>query len=190
MMRRIVLIVVLAVCMAAPGWTTDAAAEANLNFLFGEKKLDDGDWGDQLDEQTEFGFMFDFKQDNWPVAFAFDFLRSSEETEYLGVTIEGETMEFNAGMRGRWWSNDVLSVHAGFGLAFITAELTGRSGGSSVTDDGDGLGFWADAGLMVTLSRRLNFGVDLRYSYAEAEMFDYTGEVGGFHALAFVGLHF
>ena len=50
----------------------------NVNFFLGQKTLDEDDWA-PLDKQGEFGVLVDFKQQNWPVSIAIDFLGSADD---------------------------------------------------------------------------------------------------------------
>ena len=70
----------------------------NVNFLLGVKSMDSTDW-DPVDDHAAFGVMVDFKQRDWPISIALDFLGSYGEETVGRVKFEGSTSEFNAGVR-------------------------------------------------------------------------------------------
>lgn len=74
-MRKNVLAVALMLCFAsanANAWT------GNVNAFLGQKTLEENDWA-PLDKQGEFGVLVDFRQPDWPVSIALDFLGSYDE---------------------------------------------------------------------------------------------------------------
>lgn len=59
------------------------------------------------------------------------------------IDFDGETLEFNIGVR-KYWESDKLQAFIGGGLAIIRAELEGSLLGICVSDDDRGVGIWAD----------------------------------------------
>ena len=160
----------------------------NVNFFLGQKTLDEDDWT-PLDKQGEFGVLVDFKQQNWPVSIAIDFLVSADDETEPGVFVEGATSEVDVGVRKIWEvANSSIRPYIGGGLAFIKAEFKGTTS-IIVIDDDIGTGAWFGGGVYWTLNQHINFGLDLRYSQANVTLFDIEGEAGGTHAGIIFGYH-
>jgi hypothetical protein len=112
----------------------------NVNIFLGAKILDKDDW-DPVDEHFEAGVLIDFKQKSWPISIAIDFLRSSDEEDVsvavlnfgtFSFDLEGNTTEFNLGVRKIWDNPTVVHPFVGGGLAVISAEVKGTALGVSV----------------------------------------------------------
>ena len=160
----------------------------NVNFFLGQKTLDEDDWT-PLDKQGEFGVLVDFKQQNWPVSIAIDFLVSADDGTESGVFVEGQTSEFDVGVRKIWEvANSSIRPYIGGGLAFINAEIKGTTS-FTVSEDDNGTGVWFGGGVYWTLGQHFNLGLDLRYSQADVTFFDVEGEAGGTHAGIILGYH-
>lgn len=194
---RSLVVVFLMVFVALAAFNGAAWAGGNVNVMFGQKNLDDDDYWEPVEDQTEYGIMFDFKaNDNWPISIAVDVLFSDDDGEsyspYLGANVEyeGETQEFNLGVRKYFPVTPQFKPYVGGGLAYISAEYSGSYAGVSVSDDDSEVGFWLGGGAVFTFAERINIGVDLRYSQAEVSLFGVDGEAGGSHFLVFAGLHF
>lgn len=188
--RRSLAVVFLMVFAALAIFNGAAWAGGNVNVMYGQKNLDDDDW-EPVEDQTEYGIMFDFKaNDNWPISIALDLLFSDDEGDYYGVDIDGETQEFNLGVRKYFPVTPQFKPYVGGGLAYISAEYSGSYAGVGVSDDDSEVGFWLGGGAVFTFAERINIGVDLRYSQAEVTMYGMDGEAGGTHLLVFAGLHF
>ncbi len=160
----------------------------NLNFFLGTKTLDKTDW-EPLDEQGEFGVLVDFKQSHWPVSIAIDLLVSIDETTLFGVNVEGNTSEFDVGVRKIWEvEGSSIRPYVGGGIAFITGEIIAGSF-VTVSDEDSSTGIWLNGGIYWALSPSFNLGLDLRYSQAEVTLFDVNTEVGGTHVGVILGYH-
>jgi len=184
-MKKNILAVALMLLFAsanANAWT------GNVNAFLGQKTLDEDDWG-TLDKQPEFGVLVDFKQPDWPVSIAIDFLVSADDTTESGILIEGMTSEFDIGVRKIWEvSGSPIRPYIGGGLAFVGAELKATSFGT-ITEDDNGTGIWLNGGVYWTLGQSFNLGLDLRYSQADVTLFGVEGEAGGTHVGVILGYH-
>jgi opacity protein-like surface antigen len=187
---RSLVVVFLMVFVTLAAFNGAAWAGGNVNVMYGQKNLDDDDW-EPVEDQREYGIMFDFKaNDNWPISIALDLLFSDDDGDYYGVDIEGETQEFNLGVRKYFPVTPQFKPYVGGGLAYISAEYSGSYAGVGVSDDDSEVGFWLGGGAVFTFAERINIGVDLRYSQAEVTLYGVDGEAGGTHLLVFAGLHF
>ena len=160
----------------------------NVNFFLGQKTLEENDWA-PVDKQAEFGVLVDFKQQNWPVSIALDFLGSTDEATESGVNLEGTTSEFDVGVRKIWEvAGSSIRPYVGGGIAFINAEIK-ATGFNTVSQDDNGTGIWLNGGVYWTLGQHFNLGLDLRYSQADVTLFDVEGKAGGTHAGIILGYH-
>lgn len=166
----------------ANAWT------GNVNFFLGGKTLEENDWA-PVDQQAEFGVLVDFKQQNWPVSIALDFLGSVDEATELGVNFEGSTSEFDVGVRKIWEvSGSSIRPYVGGGLAFVNAEFKGTAF-TTISQDDNGTGIWLNGGVYWTLGQHFNLGLDLRYSQADVTLFGVDIDAGGTHAGVILGYH-
>jgi hypothetical protein len=182
-MKKLVCVsaLVLVLLVAWSGAALAAGASGNVNLLLGKKFLDDDLWDDtELDEQDSLGLMFDINPAAWPVSIAVDLLRSEDEGAY---DVDGETQEIDLGVR--WYSNplsQIIRFYAGGGLGLIEAEIEG--------DDDDAVGLWLNGGIVFTIVKHVNLGLDLRYSMAEVELYDEDVDAGGLTTSLLAGFHF
>lgn len=177
-----VILMMFALNAHANEWT------GNLNFLLGQKTLDETEWA-PVDKQGEFGVLVDFKQQNWPISIALDFLGSADEATELGLNVEGITTEFDVGVRKIWGvEGSSIRPYIGGGIAFATADFRITSG-FPVSDDDNGTGIWLNGGIYWTLGQHFNLGLDLRYSQADVTLFGVDVDAGGTHAGIILGYH-
>ena len=161
----------------------------NINLRLGSKSLDEDDWG-PVEDQTEFGLEVDFRGQDWPVSIAMGISTSSDEGDYDGMDIEGETDEFYIGAKKIWESeSSIVRPFIAGGICLIRGEFEGSYWGESVSDDDSSLGIWIGGGLYWTLGESFNIGLDLKYSDAEINLYDVDGNAGGIHFAALFGYH-
>jgi Outer membrane protein beta-barrel domain len=156
--------------------------EGNINVFLGQKNLDDNDWS-PVEDQGEFGLMFDFKEKDWPVSIAIDLLASYSEKDKLGKEVTGTTSELDIGVRKIFIpENSNMRPYIGGGLAFVSAQYETDLGSYlKSTDDDTGLGVWINVGIYWVLAERINLGMDLRYTKAELSLYGEDVEAGGTH---------
>jgi len=182
MIRNIVSVVLMSSAVNAYAWT------GNVNAFLGQKTLDEDDWG-SLDKQAEFGVLVDFKQPDWPVSVAVDFLASTDKETEAGIEVEGTTSELNVGVRKIWEdTGSTIRPYIGGGLAVINAELK-TNGFPYISDDDSGAGIWLNAGVYWILGQNFNLGLDLRYSQADVTLYGTEGKAGGNHVGLLLGYH-
>lgn len=211
MLRAIALSVVFSIlwvpaALAQVGWT------GNINLFGGQRSVDFKDhWSNDIDvsKQNEFGVKIDFKQQDWPVSIAIDYLFSSDDdsasatrvfpgldTVSVEEDVTGKTSELNLGIRKIWDLPSPIHPFIGSGISLATAKLdidttvTSSAGFGSIsvshsTTD-TGVGVWIDGGVYGTLAEHFNIGVALAWSRATVTLFD---EAGGFHYGLLAGYH-
>lgn len=178
---RVIILMLFFMNLSANAWG------GNVNFFLGQKTLDEDDWS-PVDKQGEFGVLVDFKQENWPVSIALDFLGSADEGTALGLNVEGITSEIDIGLRKIWeTAGSTVRPYIGGGIAFIRAEFKTKD--LPVSDDDNGTGIWLGGGVYWTLNQSFNLGFDLRYSQADVTLFNVDGKAGGTHAGIMLGYH-
>jgi hypothetical protein len=184
MKKNILAVILMLFFINAPAnaWT------GNVNAFLGQKTLDADDW-EPIDKQPEFGVLLDFKQQDWPISIAIDFLGSTDDTTVAGVLVEGSTSEFDVGIRKIWEvSGNPIRPYIGGGLAFVNAEIRGTYI-FTVTEEDTGAGIWLNGGFYWTLSQHFNLGFDLRYSQADVTLYNVDVKAGGTHAGILLGYH-
>jgi hypothetical protein len=189
-------VLLLFVSNAVTGYEPLADWTGNLNFLLGAKILEEDDWY-PVDEQSEFGVLIDFRQHEWPISIAVDFLASYDARTYYDpffgeyFDLEGSTFEMDLGVREIIVPQPGINIFFGGGIALITARIKVSGFGPSESDSDSGTGFWVNFGITWTLgeAQAFNIGFDIRYSQAKAEMNGYEGESGGTHAGLILGYH-
>lgn len=160
----------------------------NVNLTLGGKYLDSNDW-DPVENQTELGISFDFRERGWPVNLLVQYLGSYAEDTVHGVDVEGQTSEFRLGVRKIFEPDAVVRPFISAGVASVWAKSTGEAGGFSVSDDDSALGVFLDGGIYFTLSRSFNLGVEVGYSTAQVDFMGEESEAGGTHAGLLAGYH-
>lgn len=169
-----------------------AGIEGNVNMLLGMKYLEDDDW-EPVEDQLLLGVMFDITPPGSPIAFAVDLLATGDDDDYYDgydyYETTGSTTEIDLGIR--WYTPPaVIRGYIGGGLALVNAEITVEVNGHEASEDDSAVGFFLNGGLVVTLVRHLNLGLNARYSEAEVDIAGYEAEAGGFALAGFIGYHF
>jgi hypothetical protein len=162
------------------------AGDYHVNLFLGQKMLDEEDWM-PIDEQPQLGVTTTFGGEKWPFAIAIDLLRSQDDATDMGDKVEGTTTELDLGLRKVWgreehyWQKKRVRPFVGGGIALIRGEAETSSGGFKVEDDDKAFGLWANGGVFWRLGRNFNVGVEVRFSRAEAGLFDVDVGSGGEH---------
>ena len=179
----------------------EKAWTGNINVFIGGKFLDEDDW-EPTDDHFELGAQLDFRPVDWPVNIAVDFSHSwGEDSEYVtfydpwigwigvDVDLEASTTEVNLGIRYIYEELPYVRPFIGGGPALVWANAEASALGIRVSDDDFGFGFWIGGGAYVTLAEHFNIGAQVRYSWAELELFDVDVAAGGWHVGGLIGYH-
>ena len=171
-------------------------SNTHLNFIVGQKMLDDKDWNKEfkaaglpnLKTHTSFGLEATYGPGTWPVSIATDVLYSSAsgKSTALNRTVTGSTLELGIGARKVFTLGMPIHPYVGGGLAYGSGAVT-CSGCSSRAPSGTG--FWVNGGAFYSLSR-LNAGLGFRYSSIEGKDGNLELNVGGINVNALVGFGF
>lgn len=167
---------------AAP--TPSALAQAtgdsgvrSFDFTLGQRRLDEDDW-EPLDEQAAVGFQYAQQSNGAPVGFEVGLLLSFDDDTISGVDVEAAVGELYAGVH-RSFGSSASSVrpYVGAGLALISAEIEGSSGGTSVDDDDSSPGIYAHGGVAFQAGSNFRFGIDLRLlTGTDIDLFGVSGD--------------
>ncbi|HEY5649220.1 MAG TPA: hypothetical protein VIU33_06950, partial [Nitrospiria bacterium] len=117
------------------------------------------------------------------MSFAIDLRRSVSDEESiilfdpvfgsLEFEVEGETTEFNIGVRKIFDEFSIIRPFLGGGLSFIDGEFSASVPGfGSISESGNGTGIWFSGGVYFTFAGHLNLGLELGFSTAEIEIVD------------------
>ena len=167
------------------------------SLLAGQKAYKD-DWyseenisWDDVEQQSEAGFMFDIKGANWPVSIALDFLVSGETKNENGVGLDQGTAEIHLGARYLWdLGNESWHTYFNTGIAFMEIERNRLIDGTRQKDSESTTGYWIGGGIYWDAMEKVKVGFDLRFSDADATVFDQDIKAGGTHAGFTVGYTF
>jgi opacity protein-like surface antigen len=167
----------------ADGWT------GNVSAYLGRKSVDDDDWPN-LDSQRSAGVISDFRKKSWPVSIAADLITAGADHQSGANEVTGGTIEMHLGARKIFTlGNSSFSPYVGGGVAIISALLENENAGVTVDDDDTAVGAWISVGTYYAVTPRFSLGLDVRYSKAEATLFDKEREAGGLNAGITAGYH-
>ena len=166
----------------------------NVNLFLGGKALDEDDWA-PVEDQGEAAIEFDFRPRPWPINMVLGIRKSSDDGTafdpiFGSADVEGETSEFNLGIRKIWEELPYIRPFIGGGLALVDAEYKASFSFGSASDSDSALGLWLGGGVYWTVADHLNLGVDLRFSGADVTLFGVDGKAGGRHLGVLLGYHF
>ncbi len=162
---------------------TDLGLTGNINGVLGRKTMNDKDWK-PVEDQLLLGVQADFRRQTWPVSIAVDILQSLGSDDKDGVSEDGATTEFAAGVRKVFENDSRIAPFVGGGLSLVHASLkaerTTPSGNRVQADDNDSaIGLWVGGGVLFRVTQKLNLGLNLRYSHAEVNLFGNNIDAGG-----------
>lgn len=205
--RTVLYAVAITVLSGAPAFGVQGEVSAffGLNAL-DEDRLDDAGVG--TTGEVGIRSSIDF---GGPVVLALDLLRSSDDatrgistSNPLFIDTDVETIEFDVGIRTSFARGRSWRPYIGTGVALLRVDVKQVQRGSlgpgfefsdTVIDDGDSsVGYWVDAGLAF-YSKRVVFGLDVRYANATADVKGVGAsegleiDAGGIHYGLFLGHH-
>jgi opacity protein-like surface antigen len=196
-MKKLFCILLIILVYSIPSLAQDNNWTGNINLLYGIKYLDEDDW-EPVEDQEAWGVSLDFKMKNWPVSIAIDYLYSDDDDTgvyfvpgFGNVTakVEGETYEIDLGVRYIAEFSPIVKPFIGGGVSFIDGEVSASAMGVRVSEDDSAVGMWANAGVYFTIADHFNIGAQVRWSYAEIDIYGVDGDAGGFHLLGMAGFH-
>ncbi len=170
----------------------EAAGDAySVSMLYGQKYLDQGDWG-AADSQREFGVGVTFQQPDVPVLWVGNLSRSSDagtDTTNFGVPLRlsGKTTELSGGVRKNL-TEGASKIFVEGGLLYVSATLkfTNLVTGESTRPSDRALGLWLGGGLDFMLNPVVSAGGLIRMSLAKAG----SDALGGTHFGLYAAYHF
>lgn len=167
----------------------------NVNLFLGGKFLEESEWR-PAHEQDEWGIELDFRQEGWPVNIAIDYLRGDiSESDFdpvFGSFIEAksETAELNIGVRKIWDHFPRARPFIGGGISYITAEsIVFAPGIGSFFASDEAVGAWIGGGVYWEITRSLNLGFEIKYSFADVTIGGVDVDAGGEHFGLLFGYH-
>lgn len=188
-----------------------AMAGGDVNLLVGTAESSEDRFEEAgVDGLSQVGVALNFDL-NWPVMLAVDLLSSSDDSVVdvpavnpLAFETDIDTLEIDVGVRKVFGADRKLKPYIGGGLAWVELDAEQIAVGSlgpgsefrdTILDDADSsLGFWAGGGVLWRIKDRLNIGLDVRFSEADAELTPVDGsrlelESGGGRYSFAIGYH-
>jgi len=180
----------------------------NMNFLIGERKVDDEDIESLgLDDLTTLGILIDIKEDTWPVSIAMDFYNSYESKYSTSNSFRTklEVSELAFGVRKIIESTGGWRTFLGGGVSLVMTSMTIEDDLLLVNykDEDTDIGYWVETGGYVSLSEKINLGFKVRYLDVDVALFDEVpasgldwlaeekdDDLSGVQFGAFIGTHF
>jgi opacity protein-like surface antigen len=162
------LLLALASCAAtSQGGPPPEGPRAKLAVLYGQRWISnsyiDVEKQDLLGVQASYALPMP----RWAVEVGY--FSGEADDSVAGIDVESATEEFSVGML-HTFVEGWLRPYAGFGLAWIEAELDGVVGGDPalvpVDDDDSSIGFYASAGVDAWVTRHLALGLQYRFLIA------------------------
>jgi outer membrane protein W len=176
--------------LIAPSMTSADELSGHVSGLIGVKAMDSTDWPD-LDSHFAMGVLFDIKKDSWPVSMVLDLTDTGDKHKHDGMEDLGHTTELSIGVRKFFVRQDSkIQPYVGGGVSSIYAEQEFEVNDTTTKDDENNVGIWLGAGLYYRVKPRFVIGLDVRYSDAEATLFDEDLEAGGIQTGLTAGFQF
>lgn len=159
----------------------------NLNFFFGRKWLNNGDWS-PADQQPQYGLMLAFGEERAPVHFSLDAFVSNVEIKdanpAFDTIVRGASTEVDVGVR-KVWGQKATRPHLGAGVCVVQVSEH-RDGPTGLVINSDrGYGAWVDGGVTWRLASHLNLGIEARYSVLNV----YLGKGAAIRDVTAGGMH-
>ena len=166
----------MALALAESAGALAAEGSGDVNFVLGQKSLNQEDW-QPVEKQDAFGVEMSWGKKRWPIQIATDLFGSYKEDKDAGIT--GKTSELGIGIR-KIWGHRHVHPYLGGGAAFVYGGAELDFSGIMVKDSDTSAGPWAGGGIFWRLGSRFNLGLAARYSKAKVTLFDSDLEAGGY----------
>lgn len=183
----IVAAVLLALPAAAPASAAPAEFTGEVNFLIGEKSLEENDWA-PVEDQGMIAVEMSWAGTDWPVHIATDIIGTAaqEDTAYfdpyfgpLYLDVTGSTIEMDFGVR-KIWEIGNFHPYIGGGIGMIIGAIDVDFGYLGSDDESDAaIGPWAGGGMFWRLGSHFNLGFSLRWSQGDVEIAGVDVDAGG-----------
>jgi len=171
---------------------TAALADGNMNFVYGQRSLDEDFW-EPTEDQTVIGGTLDFGGANWPVHIAAGYYKSDDDGTLnsfpiLGsVDLDAELSEWSVGVH-KVWKAGMVRPFVGGGISFVSADADVSSVFGDVSDDDDSTGVYVQGGVFWRLGEFFNIGFDARLlEGTDVTLFDMDGDADYWQIGALVG---
>lgn len=150
--------------VAAQDEPAPSSSITDVFLLLGARSLDDSMAWDQIDEPFALGMEFATRRRGSWLGFEGGFLGAYDEATFLGVDVDDLFLELYLGGRltGDLGPDGRIHPYLGIGGSLIYTEVTGESGGLSISDDDSSVGVYGHAGVHVRLGSAFLLGLDAR----------------------------
>jgi len=145
---------------------TSVSFAGNVNFVVGQRSLDEDDWA-PVEDQDLIGVNVSFGAESWPISLVAGFHRSEDDQAFFDpffgpVSLDVETTELSFGVMKIWDQYPTTRPFIGGGLSLIEADVEGTVFGFTASDDDNSEAFYINGGVFWRIGERFNIGVDVR----------------------------
>ena len=161
---------------------------------FGSKTIDDANDLDvgasetvDIGDQTAIGFEYSSIADGgFGGEFGLQYSSADDDIDFMGtpINLELSLLEITAGARYTFRGLGNFMPYIGGGVDLISYDLSGESGGSSVSTDDTDFGLYAHVGAAYAVGGHFLVGADLRGVFGTSDDLDST-QVSGFLGYGF-----
>lgn len=160
-------VVVAFICASAPAAAMAADWTGNLNWLYGRRASDSGDWK-PIHRATTYGMEATWGRQDQPLLVATDYYWFSArgKNRVDDPRVSSQAQELAIGLR-KIWGAKLLRPYAGAGVSYLWYEANRlEPSGQNLFKDRTA-GVWVGGGLSLRLGKHLNLGVAARYTAAK-----------------------
>ena len=160
-----------------PGAALASGSCGNLNFVFGQKRVNEQDW--LSSDPGIVGIDVMWGDDRWPVMIQAYFAGSGASgSNAFDESVNEYTNEFGIGL-AKVWAVGHFHPYLSGGGATITINVDRAPVDGDVYASSSGAGGWASSGGFFRLAHRINLGAFARYSVANATLEGSNRSLGG-----------
>jgi hypothetical protein len=165
-----------------------AWAGGNITASVGLRMMDEDVWA-PVEDQGVIGFLADLSFGPSPVHLAAGVQVSSseEEDDPSGIEFAGSTVEWSIGLKFMPQTG-LVRPFVGGGAVTTRAEFEGEQGGTTISDDDSGSGWYAEAGLLFRFAGHFDAGFNVRHvGGTDVMLFNTPGDADGTVVTALFG---
>lgn len=159
----------ISLCVPPLAYADEGKPSTMISLLYGEMSLSSDYWA-PVEKQSTYGVMFDYNPGGWPVSIMGGLSLSNKSASGLyyipgygnyALTIDGKTTELSLGARKYFMDAGAVRPYLSAGLSNVSAEVSGKASGVSVSDSSSSIGYFGNGGIIVVMDR-FSVGFDFK----------------------------